>query len=152
VIVDRLGHAFLEMIPGEESELLTCYSPVTASMVLAKFRGNIVIGYNQFREQWEAPAGRIEDGETPRDCARRELLEESCQSAGHLDFVGLAHIRRASGGLKYTAVYSTSLPSVAGFEPNLEWSQIKLWDLRQAIEPMDQADAAIIRTCTSIGR
>jgi ADP-ribose diphosphatase len=31
---------------------------------------------------WEVPAGRLEDGEEPEACARRELLEETGASAG----------------------------------------------------------------------
>ena len=97
VITDRLGHAFIEMIPGDETDLLQSRSPITASMVLARHDCKIVIGYNRFREQWEAPAGRIEYGESPQECAARELLEESSQVAGELEFLGLASIRRASG-------------------------------------------------------
>ncbi len=31
---------------------------------------------------WEVPAGRLEDGEDPETCARRELLEEAGATAG----------------------------------------------------------------------
>jgi ADP-ribose pyrophosphatase len=31
---------------------------------------------------WEIPAGRLEDGESPEECARRELLEEAGATAG----------------------------------------------------------------------
>lgn len=31
---------------------------------------------------WEVPAGRLEDGEDPESCARRELLEETGATAG----------------------------------------------------------------------
>lgn len=30
---------------------------------------------------WEVPAGRLDDGESPEDCARRELLEETGATA-----------------------------------------------------------------------
>ncbi len=33
---------------------------------------------------WEVPAGRLDPGETPDDCARRELLEEAGAIAGRL--------------------------------------------------------------------
>jgi len=31
---------------------------------------------------WEVPAGRLDPGETPDDCARRELLEEAGANTG----------------------------------------------------------------------
>lgn len=34
---------------------------------------------------WEIPAGRLEEGESPEACARRELLEETGATAGRWD-------------------------------------------------------------------
>lgn len=34
---------------------------------------------------WEIPAGRLDPGEDPADCARRELLEEAGVTAGRLE-------------------------------------------------------------------
>ncbi len=37
------------------------------------------------RYLWEIPAGRLEDGESPEDCARREMLEETGYTAERVD-------------------------------------------------------------------
>ncbi|MEM3083487.1 MAG: NUDIX hydrolase [Nitrososphaerales archaeon] len=37
------------------------------------------------RELYEIPAGTLEDGENPEDCARRELIEETGYEAGKLE-------------------------------------------------------------------
>lgn len=34
---------------------------------------------------WEVPAGRLDSGESPEDCARRELIEEAGLSAARLE-------------------------------------------------------------------
>ncbi len=34
---------------------------------------------------WEIPAGRLDPGETPEECARRELLEEAGMRAGQVE-------------------------------------------------------------------
>lgn len=34
---------------------------------------------------WEVPAGRLDPGEAPEDCARRELLEETGATAGRIE-------------------------------------------------------------------
>lgn len=53
----------------------------SASVILAEFEGNIIL-VSQFRptaEKYflELPAGRIEKGEQPIECAKRELEEET---------------------------------------------------------------------------
>jgi len=39
----------------------------------------------------EAPAGKLDDGEAPEACVRRELMEEIGYRAGHLEKVGTMH-------------------------------------------------------------
>lgn len=51
-----------------------------------------VVLIHQFRHAadgyvWEIPAGRLEPGETPEECARREMLEEAGCRAGKIDLV-----------------------------------------------------------------
>ena len=40
---------------------------------------------------WEIPAGKLDPGETPDACARRELKEETGLSAGRLDYLSTIH-------------------------------------------------------------
>lgn len=145
MITNRFGNTLLGVELGDETSLLTSRSPVTASLVIADHEGSFLFGFNRYRRQWEAPAGRIEPGETPRDCAARELLEESCQIAGFLDFIGLAEITRPSGQRKYSALYATSLTDVTEFTENGEWIRMCFWDLAAHIGNVDEVDYAIVR-------
>lgn len=50
----------------------------------------VILMLRQYRyatggELWEIPAGRLEPGEPPEQCARRELLEEAGVTAGRLE-------------------------------------------------------------------
>lgn len=44
--------------------------------------------YGQQRSMIEFPAGKLAPGEDPRDCAKRELMEETGYVAGKLVFIG----------------------------------------------------------------
>lgn len=46
-------------------------------VVLSVFQGKILLSRHRHRTTWETQGGRIEQGETPLEAARRELYEES---------------------------------------------------------------------------
>jgi ADP-ribose pyrophosphatase len=63
-----------------------------ASCILPLVDDHVVL-IRQFRHcangwLWEAPAGTLNPGETPEDCALREITEESGLVAGRLEHVG----------------------------------------------------------------
>ncbi len=59
--------------------------------------GNEIILERQYRhavgkELLEVPAGTLEKGESPEDCAARELIEETGYRAGSLEFLGRCYV------------------------------------------------------------
>jgi ADP-ribose pyrophosphatase len=59
--------------------------------------GNTIIMEKQYRhaigkELYEIPAGTLEEGESPEECAKRELIEETGYRAGKLERLGQCYM------------------------------------------------------------
>lgn len=64
------GAAVLPVLPDGRVLLIRQFRPALGTML------------------WEIPAGRLEPGETPEECVRRELIEEAGYAAGRLESLG----------------------------------------------------------------
>ena len=77
---------------GRETKREVIRHPGAAAIVPLIAPGVVVL-IKQFRYcvgkvLWEIPAGTLEEGETPMECAERELIEESGYRAGKLEPMG----------------------------------------------------------------
>ena len=87
-------HEHIKITENEISE----YPNVTGAYAIVKIHDKYLIGYNRWRGQWEFPAGGIEEGESARQAAIRELFEETHQSGVELEFRGLFKCQMAHCG------------------------------------------------------
>jgi len=62
---------------------------LAGSYAVIKCDDKYLLCYNTLRKQWELPAGQREKNETPKECAIRELFEETGQCVSKIDFKGL---------------------------------------------------------------
>lgn len=137
------GFSFLDFIVVKEAEVYD-YHRLAGSYAVIKCDDKYLLCYNTLRKQWEIPAGRREEDETPKECAIRELYEETGQRVSGLEFRGLLKVKSLiSDEVKYNPVYFTNLVKLQPFLENNETSEILLWDLKQEIGYIDEIDIKV---------
>lgn len=147
IAVNRHGIALLEYHQIPESELDSdTYRPLLITFVAIRHARDFLLVHHRERQSWELPGGHIEGAESARDCAVRELFEETGQRVEHLDFRAVLKYRAGSDNrFYYGALYSGELPSPAPFRENEEISRVTSWDGKTDIGYIDEIDRAVIR-------
>ncbi|KYG92119.1 NUDIX hydrolase [Metasolibacillus sp. FSL H7-0170] len=139
------GYTFLKLLQLQENELVRL-EPLAGSYAIIQMKGKWLICYNRWRNQWELPAGKREVRETPRQCAMRELYEETGQVVKKLLFVGVAQSQNIeTGKSKYNPIYYGELEQLMPFTVNEEMSHIHLWDMVGQIDVIDELDFALLQ-------
>ena len=120
------------------------YETLAGSYAIVQVENDVLFGFNHFRKRWELPAGKRELNESPKECAIRELFEETGQKVENLAFQGVAKIRNLeTQQVKYNPVYFCKVSCLTSFIPNDEMDRITLWDFSSDIGPVDQVDLQI---------
>lgn len=134
---------FIELLIINEEDLQT-HEPLAGSYAVIQVGDDILFAFNRFRKRWELPAGRREANETPKECAVRELYEETGQAVENLLFQGVAKIMNVdTKQIKYNPIYFCKVDHLTDFIPNEEMERITLWNLLSDIGPVDQVDLQI---------
>jgi 8-oxo-dGTP pyrophosphatase MutT (NUDIX family) len=142
-----LALADVELPDGNRFEHHLVRIPQQAAAVIVhdSERGVLMLWRHRFITDtwgWEVPAGRIEPGETPRDAAARETLEETGWAPGPLRSIGSYH--PANGFTDQTfhvfvAAGATHVGEPDGIETDrVEW--IALDSVRRLIRSGDVSD------------
>lgn len=142
---NKSGWMVLEYLNIKEEEVCN-YSNVTGAFAIVNVKGKYLIGFNNWRKQWEFPAGGIDKGETPRQAAERELFEETHQKASDLQFKGLFKVMKPNGEIKYQAIFMCFQEELTPFTKldGDEMDEIMLWDLKEDIGYVDECDLKMV--------
>lgn len=111
-----------------------------------------VILIKQFRKaiekiMWEIPAGKLEKGENPKDCALRELKEETGYSAGNLKLIHKIYTSPGFCNQKVYIFLATDLTQgECDFDPgeNIETYKLSLEKVNEMIQKNEIEDAKTI--------
>ncbi|MFF0135628.1 NUDIX hydrolase [Streptomyces sp. NPDC005227] len=132
--VDDRGTALLSFTPGEETAPPND-APVAASLVALWREDRILLVFDRYRQSWELPGGGVEEGESVRQAAVRELREESGQEPdGALRFAGFAKFVVAPDRrTEYLALFAGHGSEARDFRANEEISAIRWWDRTESL-------------------
>jgi len=120
-------------------------APLTHALVIVRCKGKTLFVHDTWKDEWELPGGSMEPGETARQCAVRELAEETGQHVDDLEFKGLMKFRlKPDDRIEYGALYSANLAHLSRFQPNKEIDRIVLWDLVSDIGPTAEIDIRLV--------
>ncbi|QHE51909.1 NUDIX domain-containing protein [Pontibacillus sp. HMF3514] len=118
---------------------------LSGSFVIARKDGRTLLCHNHKREQWELPAGKREPGETPWECAERELKEETGQVVSGLSWIGVMKlVNKENGKEKYNPVFTGVVEKLQPFHENEETDAIVFWDGEERIGEVDEVDVALL--------
>lgn len=147
ILVSKKGHVFLDFLKINEEEMskYVTDAPLTHSLVVAKYQGKYLLIFNKWRQNWELAGGIIDEGETPRECAVRELFEETNQTIKLLFFKGLMKFQlKPDDRIEYGALYSGEIDNFIAFKENDEVEQIVCWDRVSSIGYIDEIDEKLL--------
>ncbi|MFI6039195.1 NUDIX hydrolase [Streptomyces sp. NPDC051315] len=149
--VDGRGNALVSFVLGAEDKP-PGDAPLPVALVALWHGDRVLMAFNRFRRAWELPGGRIDPGETPRQAAARELLEETQHvPEGQLHFAGFASFTLAPDQrAEYGALFTGRGADVSQtFQSNDEITAIRWWDMRESlpgrIQPLDAYLAELSR-------
>ena len=146
IAVNRRGIALIELIQIPENEVdPATYGPLRFTFAAIRHPCGFLLVRHRARQTWELPGGHIEDGESSRDCAARELLEETGQKVEPLVFKAVLRLQDTRRTIVFhSTLYSGQIASLAPFHGNDEIERITLWDGKTDIGYVDDIDQAVI--------
>ncbi|MGX9902269.1 NUDIX hydrolase [Arthrobacter sp. SA17] len=129
-VTDSKGNQLLALDFVAESVVNAVHSEpaLPLSLAVMTHQGKVLMIFNRWRQEWELPGGMIDDGETPRQAAFREVLEETGVTVESLSFEARALFSlKRPDRLEYAAVYSTRLDALPELRTNEEASAFLWW-------------------------
>jgi 8-oxo-dGTP diphosphatase len=117
LVKDAKGNELLEIISVDENTAQAKYSPVSHALAVIKFGNDYLMGWNNWRKDWEIFGGMIEEGESLRECVSRECNEELGITNAQFTYLGLLKFNLAPScfnkkwHIEYGGLFGVSFPA-----------------------------------------
>lgn len=121
---------------------------LTSAFIICIYQNKLLLGYNNWRKQWEVPAGKREPGETITKTANREFFEETHHQICKLEFKCIAKIKDKELNYRYRAIFMAKIDKYQGFkkEQNDEMDELTLVNLSELdYLDIDKGDFEILK-------
>jgi 8-oxo-dGTP diphosphatase len=147
ICINRNGDVFEEllMISEDQAKQMRLDYPITHALVVAKNKNGFLLLHNSWKNHWELAGGIRETGETLRECAVREMLEETNQSPERIEFRGLMKFNLKNGKTEYGGLFSAEIDIERPFQENEEANKIIFWDGIKDIGYIDEIDKELLK-------
>jgi 8-oxo-dGTP pyrophosphatase MutT (NUDIX family) len=127
----------------EISELDAASVSPTYAVMMAHSHKGVVLVLSRFRRVWELPGGAIDPGESPRQAAIRELVEESGCVARETRWIGIVEVN--DGQPRFGALLYCEVDQVPEDFSNAETVAIDYWRTAGPPAPLGEPDEAVLR-------
>jgi len=147
ICINKNGDIFVELININEDQVdqVELEFPITHSLVVAKSQDGFLLMFNSWRQQWEVTGGILEPGETLRECALREMLEETNQIPSRIEFKGLMKFILKNGKTEYGGLFSADIEIERPFIKNNEANRIIFWNGTNDIGYINEIDKELLK-------
>ena len=146
IIVNKRGDVFVAFHKCREESLPSHLGPITHALIVVTHGDRSLYLFNLWKKHWELPGGTREDGESPRECALRELAEETGQKVTDADFRGVMEFRlQPDNKTEFGALYRATLTELQPFKANSEAKKIVFWDGVSDIGEVDRIDVELLK-------
>jgi 8-oxo-dGTP diphosphatase len=117
------------------------------AVMITRSAGGVLLVHSRFRKVWELPGGLIDPGESPRQAAERELMEESGCIARNTRWLGVVEVN--DGRPHFGAVLACETEQVPASFENTETVALGFWRRGDSLEflaktPIGHSDAAML--------
>jgi 8-oxo-dGTP diphosphatase len=150
------GHALVRMLSVPEAEL-SSLPALTHARVVARHDGKVLLVFDRRDQRWQLAGGGLERAENARECAVRELREESSNDCSESDlrYLGAFELHVAATSLnpeahvEYGALFEVDVPLVAAFLPNEEIGATLWWNGSELSHELDAIDRKLIEQASA---
>jgi 8-oxo-dGTP diphosphatase len=141
-VENERGERLISVLEISEADAVAL--PATFALVIARRDTGFLLVRNRQRNVWELPGGFIDAGETARQCAVRELAEESGQRAVDLRWRAAIEMRSPRTGKSYGALYCGCICDTKPFTAHSEIDSIGFWPVSSLPTDISAIDLALL--------